>query len=155
MYRILFYDVVSDSRRARLHRRLKAFLLPVQKSAFEGWVDASSMDHLEEVVLREVDLNEDKVRIASLCARCAANIVTVGDMPRPPRPGELILLEKSDDDFGPSADRGERFPQTPAPGRSRVSFVRAGLKIVVSSLTSPMNLVRMRIQRPQGVASDP
>lgn len=90
MYRVLFYDVVCDKRRGRLHRRLKGVLTPVQKSAFEGWLASDGL--LEALVLDHVDPATDKVRVLSLCSRCVAGAWTLGDMPRPPRPGELILL---------------------------------------------------------------
>lgn len=92
-YRILFYDVVCDRRRSRLHKRLRSMLTPVQKSAFEGWLDHRAFPALLSLVHEEVDLDEDKVRVATLCGRCHRLLITLGDIPRPLGEDEVVLLD--------------------------------------------------------------
>ncbi len=91
-YRILFYDVVSDRRRGRLHKGLRSMLLPVQKSAFEGWLDHRALRDLLALVHDEIDPSEDKVRLVTLCGRCQRRLITLGDMPRPLTEDEVVLL---------------------------------------------------------------
>ena len=62
---------------------------------------------------------------------------------------------KSDDDSGLDSGPQRNWLRNPFPGRSRVVCGQRRPTIVVSSLTSPMNIDRMQIQRPQGVAGDP
>ena len=70
MHTVLSYDVCSNKRRARLHKRLKAFLHPVQMSVFEGRVSAAERTRLEDLVLLYADQNTDSVRIYSMCRAC-------------------------------------------------------------------------------------
>ena len=51
MHLVLSYDVVENRRRARFHKRLKRYLLPVQKSVFEGPVVPARLDALERLVV--------------------------------------------------------------------------------------------------------
>lgn len=78
MRTILCYDVVADKRRARLHKKLRAHLVPVQKSVFEGDADAAGLKALERIVHRECDLGVDAVRVYHLCAACAATLKLFG-----------------------------------------------------------------------------
>jgi CRISPR-associated protein Cas2 len=80
MYVVVCYDVVSDRRRARLLQRLKAFLPHVQKSVFEGHVTDARLLELREMIQREIDWEEDAVRVYHLCGRCtpATEVIGVG-----------------------------------------------------------------------------
>ncbi len=73
-YLVVAYDIVSDRRRARLARKLEDFLPRIQKSVFEGWLPARRRAALERLILDEIDLEEDEVRIYHLCGHCR-NIV--------------------------------------------------------------------------------
>ena len=75
---VLCYDVASDRRRARVHRKLRGHLVPVQESVFEGDCDASELVVFERIVRKELDLGIDAVRVYLLCADCAAKIRLYG-----------------------------------------------------------------------------
>ena len=74
MHIVLVYDVVSDSRRRRLHQRLQRYLVPVQYSVFEGPVNITLLDTIERLVHRELDLEVDDVRIYQLCQGCVGRV---------------------------------------------------------------------------------
>lgn len=78
MILVLCYDVVSNSRRNKLHRRLKAFLRPVQKSVFEGWLHPGRYGELLAVVHEIINHDVDTVRIYHLCRGCAALTDLIG-----------------------------------------------------------------------------
>jgi CRISPR-associated protein Cas2 len=80
MYVVVCYDVVSDRRRARLLRKLKAILPHVQKSVFEGELNDRQLVEIRQAVLTIVDPREDTVRIYQQCARCvpATEVLGVG-----------------------------------------------------------------------------
>lgn len=77
MYLVVCYDIVSDRRRTRLFKRLERYLTPVQKSVFEGELKAARYESLKEDVLREMDPEEDTVRIyhLPLAARLATELL--------------------------------------------------------------------------------
>lgn len=63
---VLVYDVVNTSRRSRLHRRLKKWMVPVQKSVFEGRLTAKALGEVEGLIHLVLDLEEDAVRLYAL-----------------------------------------------------------------------------------------
>lgn len=78
---VLAYDVVADRRRTRFFKRLHAHLHPVQKSVFEGHADPRTLQAVEKLVERELNLEVDAVRIYSLCRACAGLTLTFGPGP--------------------------------------------------------------------------
>lgn len=70
MYLVVCYDIVGDRRRARLFKRMKGFLPRVQKSVFEGEIPGERVEELREMIMKEIDPNEDTVRLYHLCGRC-------------------------------------------------------------------------------------
>jgi CRISPR-associated protein Cas2 len=70
MYVVICYDVVKDRRRTKLHRRLKAWLVPVQKSVFEGEVKPWLWGEVERAIEEEIDPATDTVRVYQLCRGC-------------------------------------------------------------------------------------
>ncbi len=80
MYVVVCYDVVSNRRRARLLRKLKAYLPHVQKSVFEGELSDRQAVELRQMILRVIDPTEDTVRIYEQCGRCipATQVLGVG-----------------------------------------------------------------------------
>lgn len=70
---VLCYDVEDNRRRGRLQRRLKPYLLPVQKSGFEGELKHGLLDQVLGLVRRTVDLEVDTVRIYVLRRGCQAS----------------------------------------------------------------------------------
>ncbi len=92
MYVILAYDIPSDRRRGRLHRRLRGWLEPVQKSVFEGELPARELPRLQAVVRHHIDEREDDVRIYLLCGGCASSTLLLGRARRPPDPRDPIIV---------------------------------------------------------------
>ncbi len=66
MHYVLAYDVVSTRRRGRFHRRLKAFLVPVQRSVFEGPLTPSALGEIERLITTHLDMEQDAVRLYAL-----------------------------------------------------------------------------------------
>jgi CRISPR-associated protein Cas2 len=92
VYVVVCYDVVGDSRRARLLRRMKGFLEHVQKSVFEGEVREERLAAMREMIAQVIDPREDTVRIYRLCARCipATEVVGTGVYVDPDEHDEVI-----------------------------------------------------------------
>lgn len=78
MYVVVCYDIVSNRRRARLLKRMKGFLPHVQKSVFEGYVTDARLVELRAMIQREIDLEEDAVRVYHLCGRCISATEVIG-----------------------------------------------------------------------------
>jgi CRISPR-associated protein Cas2 len=80
MHLVICYDVVSDRRRGRLMRKLKAYLPHVQKSVFEGELGERQVVELRQAILQVIDPGEDTVRIYQQCGRClpATEVLGVG-----------------------------------------------------------------------------
>jgi CRISPR-associated protein Cas2 len=92
MYWILCYDVVHDRRRTRFHKHLKRHLLPVQKSVFEGVLDATARDQVERLIYEELDMATDSVRMYPLSDHSRRGIRTFGTAAPPPDPEAPLVL---------------------------------------------------------------
>ncbi|MGI6419413.1 MAG: CRISPR-associated endonuclease Cas2 [Thermoguttaceae bacterium] len=78
MYVVVCYDIVSNRRRARLLKRMKGFLPHVQKSVFEGHITDARLVELRSMIQREINLEEDAVRVYHLCGRCISATEVIG-----------------------------------------------------------------------------
>ncbi len=76
---VLVYDVVDNRRRSRLHRALKDFGLPVQRSVFEFDLDPKEVDRMMHRVEKLIDTEEDTVRLYRICASCIAEVRILGE----------------------------------------------------------------------------
>lgn len=75
---VLSYDVVSDQRRYRFHKRLKQMMIPVQLSVFEGAAGEKERTRAERLILDELDLDKDAVRVYVLCDDCERKMKVFG-----------------------------------------------------------------------------
>jgi CRISPR-associated endonuclease Cas2 len=82
MLTVLVYDVVSDTRRARLHALLKQYGQPIQKSAFEARLTAREREQLLRRVERLLDAREDRFVLYGITHDQEERIAVIG-VPRP------------------------------------------------------------------------
>ncbi len=92
MIAVLCYDVVQDSRRGRLQRRLKKHLVPVQKSVFEGSLSGRDLDRVIRLVKGTIDNETDTVRIYLLCDGCRVSTMYLGTAEVVPLLRGLVLV---------------------------------------------------------------
>jgi len=76
---VLVYDVVNDRRRTRLHRALKDYGTPVQRSVFEFDLSAGEAEKMMERVEALISDDEDTVRLYRLCSACLAETRILGE----------------------------------------------------------------------------
>lgn len=75
---VLAYDVVSDRRRTRFHKRLKEGMIPVQLSVFEGAAGVKEVARAQRLIVEELDLDQDAARIYLLCDACERRMKVFG-----------------------------------------------------------------------------
>lgn len=92
MVLVVTYDVCNDSRRARLHRALRGWLSPVQKSVFEGHLVGGGLPPLERAVAAAIDPAVDSVRLYPLCRACAGALRLHGVATPTPDPDAPLFL---------------------------------------------------------------
>lgn len=92
MYLIVCYDITRNRLRSRLHRRLKGYLQPVQKSVFEGELPAWRYGELLEMIESVIDHRTDAVRIYQLCRGCAGLTTLVGVSTPVPSPDDDLFV---------------------------------------------------------------
>ncbi len=76
---VLVYDVVNDRRRNRLHRALKDYGTPVQRSVFEFDLGPKEADAMMLRVEKLINEEEDTVRLYRLCAACLTETRILGE----------------------------------------------------------------------------
>lgn len=79
MMYVLVYDVVDDKRRNRLHRALKDYGTPVQRSVFEFDLSPKEADAMIDRVRKTVSDDEDTVRLYRLCSACLTEVRILGE----------------------------------------------------------------------------
>lgn len=92
MVLVLCYDVSDDKRRARLFKKLKGFLTPVQESVFEGNLPDARWGDLLRMVKTAIRADADTVRIYTICGRCQGAALLLGTAEKLRAPGEPILI---------------------------------------------------------------
>jgi len=89
---VVSYDVVNNAKRAKLAKYLKGYLERVQKSVFEGEIADRMLEKLRRGIEKQIDRDEDTVRIYTLCERCIAGVEIVGTGVFIERPDEDVLV---------------------------------------------------------------
>jgi CRISPR-associated endonuclease Cas2 len=89
---VLAYDVVENARRTRFFKKLKRHMHPVQRSVFEGRLDARGLALVEKLIYTELDLDVDAVRIWFLSPATANLTRSYGIMPDRHDPDAPIVI---------------------------------------------------------------
>lgn len=79
---VLAYDIADDRRRARVHRLLEEYGVPVQESVFFFQLAPTGWLELERRLLGLVSRREDDVRVWPLCRSCLGRAKTWCGVPR-------------------------------------------------------------------------
>lgn len=66
MFYIVCYDSPSNKRRTKLHKILKNYAVPVQKSVFETFLDGPTFDKMMQKIYGLMDASVDSVRVYGL-----------------------------------------------------------------------------------------
>ncbi len=66
MFYIICYDSPSNKRRTKLHKMLKNYAVPVQKSVFETFLDGPTFDRMMHKIYGLMDASVDSVRVYGL-----------------------------------------------------------------------------------------
>ena len=98
MFVIVAYDISSDKRRTKLHKRLKDFGTPVQFSVFECELEKREIDQMQKEVNNIITRGDD-VKFYFLCAACARK--AFGTVPTVKTPKLFVITE---DGEGESSD---------------------------------------------------
>ncbi len=85
VFLVIAYDVASDRRRTRLHKKLRSYGTPVQYSLFECLLDRDAITEVRTMVEREVTASEDSVRYYTLCEAYRRRIATLNGRVTLPR----------------------------------------------------------------------
>jgi len=75
---LVAYDVSGDRRRARIHRTLRRFGSPIQKSVFWVEVDDEDLPQLLQVLSQEMDADVDRVHAVRCCQKCLDGTTVMG-----------------------------------------------------------------------------
>jgi len=87
---LVSYDVVDNRKRLRLAKFLKGHLERVQKSVFEGVIADRALEAVKRGIQKEINQEEDTVRIYTLCERCVSSVEIIGTG---------VPIEKQDEDI--------------------------------------------------------
>jgi len=75
---IVSYDIVNDKRRTKLAKKLCDFGRRVQYSVFECDLSKEQLKEMTQKALKQINLEEDSLRIYRICNTCASEILSYG-----------------------------------------------------------------------------
>jgi len=87
MFYVVSYDIPDDPRRTKIANILEDFGDRVQYSVFECILDQDLLTKMVERIEKVVRVDEDSVRIYTLCGNCEKSIMILGQ-------GEVTRTEK-------------------------------------------------------------
>ncbi|OGR02138.1 MAG: CRISPR-associated endonuclease Cas2 [Deltaproteobacteria bacterium RIFOXYD12_FULL_50_9] len=78
MNTVITYDIVSNKKRAKLHKFLKELGIRSQRSVFECRLDDHEIRQIRNYCKENLDLKNDAVRIYRVCSRCMSKAFVQG-----------------------------------------------------------------------------
>lgn len=75
---IVSYDIIVNSKRTKLAKKLQDFGERVQYSVFECNLDNEQIEELKKQTLKFVDLEKDSLRIYRICETCKNKVESFG-----------------------------------------------------------------------------
>lgn len=89
---LVVYDITHDKRRTKVADHLEALGRRVQYSVFEMYVAQENIPEIKKDLENHMNLEEDSLRIYSLCGSCQKKITVsgIGNITEPP--GDVIIV---------------------------------------------------------------
>jgi CRISPR-associated protein Cas2 len=78
MLYVVSYDIPNDRRRTRVHSALTGYGVWVQYSVFECFLNRKQRLLMEERLRKEINPQQDTIRIYDLCGTCTAKVQVLG-----------------------------------------------------------------------------
>ena len=75
---IICYDSPNDKRRTKLHKLLKNYAVPVQKSVFETFLERAIFEKMMRKIEKLMNSEEDSVRIYSMSRIAQRQMKVIG-----------------------------------------------------------------------------
>jgi len=78
MFVIVAYDIASNRKRTKVHKKLKNYLSHIQGSVFEGYLNETRIVRMVEEVRKFVDVEGDSLRVWKIPERMVPELVAIG-----------------------------------------------------------------------------
>jgi CRISPR-associated endoribonuclease Cas2 len=83
---IIAYDIPNDRRRSKVHKTLCGYGAWTQYSLFECWLDRKQLLELQIKLAKQLNEQEDSLRLYPLCQSCQGKVITIGSsLPSEPK----------------------------------------------------------------------
>ena len=89
---LISYDIRDPKRLQRIHKFLKDYGKPIQKSVFECWLTQKELEEVISWLEDFIKRKEDRVRIYHLCRKCLKNLEFSGPVYFAEEPEEELIL---------------------------------------------------------------
>lgn len=92
---IICYDSPSNKRRGKLHKLLKNYAVPVQKSVFETFLDKPNFDKMMKKIEALMNSKEDSVRIYGMSRQIQKQVKIIGSPGRLEDPNYFFIPDNN------------------------------------------------------------
>ena len=96
-FSIICYDSPSNKRRGKLHKLLKNYAVPVQKSVFETFLDKTSFAKMMKKIEALMNPKEDSVRVYGMSRQVQKQVRIIGSPGMLVDPNYHFISEKNTD----------------------------------------------------------
>lgn len=87
---VIAYDIPNDRRRSKVHKTLCGYGAWTQYSLFECWLDRKQLLELQVKLAKQLNEQEDSLRLYPLCQNCQSKTLTIGSS-QPSEPKSFIF----------------------------------------------------------------
>ena len=95
---IICYDSPNNKRRTKLHKLLKNYAVPVQKSVFETFLDHSSFVKMMRKIENLMDSKEDSVRVYGMSRKIQKQVRIIGSPGLLDDPNFFLIKEENNNE---------------------------------------------------------
>jgi len=88
---LISYDIPNTKRRTKIANLLLEYGGRVQLSVFEVWLDTRTKKQLFERLQKQVNADEDNIRIYQFCKICKDKVDVIGNGTPPQAPDAIII----------------------------------------------------------------
>ena len=88
---IVSYDISSQKRRTKVHKLLKGFGDPVQRSVFECPLEPQALRELKNIMRSLISRAEDSVLYYPLCRKCSSSVDQNKEHERPSQMETVVI----------------------------------------------------------------
>ena len=89
---LIIYDIADEKRLVKIAKLMQNYGVRVQKSIFEAALSKKVLKNLRLDLLQVMDLDDDGVKVFTLCPKCENRVIVIGKGETPIFNQQLLII---------------------------------------------------------------